>query len=121
MIEILHGFSGNVLALACKAHVTRQDYETVLVPAVQKALGEHPKVRLYYQIGPDFTGIDPGAVWEDFKVGFGHLTRWERVAVVTDVEWIGRTIQIFGFLIPGKVKIFPNSAAPEARAWIAAV
>jgi hypothetical protein len=28
-------------------------------------------------------------VREDFKFGMEHITRWERVAVVTDVEWIG--------------------------------
>jgi hypothetical protein len=27
-------------------------------------------------------------VWEDIKVDTEHFTRWERMAVVTDVEWI---------------------------------
>jgi hypothetical protein len=22
--------------------------------------------------------MDPGAVWEDFRIGFAHLTGWER-------------------------------------------
>jgi SpoIIAA-like len=44
----------------------------------------------------DLAGIDPGAMWEDFKVGMEHFTRWERIAVVTDVEWIKNTIKIFG-------------------------
>jgi hypothetical protein len=35
-----------------------------------------------------FSGIDAGAVWEDFRVGMEHLSRWERMAVVTDVEWL---------------------------------
>lgn len=57
-------------------------------------------------------------MWEDFKVGMEHLTRWERVAVVTNIEWIRNTVRLFGFLMPGRVKIFLTPAAAEARAWI---
>lgn len=120
MIEALSNFPDNVLAFACKGHVTRDDYETVLVPKVEDALERHRKVRLYYQIGSDFTGIDPGAVWEDFKVGVEHLSRWERIAVVTDIDWIRHTMSVFSFLIPGELRIFPASEASKARDWIVA-
>jgi len=91
----------------------------VLVPAVVQALKTHDKVRLYYETAGDFAGIDPGAMWEDFKVGMEHLTRWERVAVVTDVEWIKQTMLFFSFLMPGTMKLFPTSEATQARQWIA--
>ncbi|WP_407665917.1 SpoIIAA family protein [Mycolicibacterium aubagnense] len=32
-------------------------------------------------------GFDPGAIWEDQKLGFAHFFDWERCAVVTDVAW----------------------------------
>ena len=120
MIEPLPGFPETVLAFACRGHVSKRDYDTVLVPEVEKRLARHDKLRIYYEIGADFEGIDPLAVWEDFRVGMAHVLRWERVAVVTDVEWIGHTMAVFGFLIPAEVKVFPMSDAAEARAWIAA-
>jgi len=120
MIEALRDFPDNIIAVASKGHVTRNDYETVLVPIVEKAIVRHDKIRLYYQIGSDFDGIDPGAVWEDFKVGVEHLLRWERIAVVTDVDWIRHTMRAFGFLIPCEMKIFPTSEAAKARDWIIA-
>ncbi|MGE0407896.1 MAG: STAS/SEC14 domain-containing protein [Amphiplicatus sp.] len=120
MIEPLSGFSTNVVAFACKGHVSKKDYKTVLEPQVEKALDSHDKIRLYYEIGADFEGIDPGAVWEDFKVGIGHLRRWERVAVVTDVDWIEHTMKMFSFLLPGDMKVFPAAEAAAARKWIAA-
>jgi hypothetical protein len=120
MIEALKGFPDNVVALACEGHVTREDYETVLVPIVEAALKQHDKIRLYYQIGADFEGIDPGAVWEDIKVGVEHIMRWERIAVVTDVDWIRRTMRAFSFLIPGKMHIFSVAETAKARDWIVA-
>ncbi len=86
MIVQLSDFPGNVVAFVCKGRVTKADYDVVLVPAVRDALVTHEKVRLYYETGADFAGIDPGAAWEDFKVGMEHLSRWERIAVVTDVR-----------------------------------
>jgi SpoIIAA-like len=118
MIEPIMGFPERVLAFACKGHVTRGDYEKVLIPAVEKSLKRPGKLRLYYQIDADFAGIEAGAVWEDFKVGMEHLVRWERIAVVTDVDWIRHTIRAFSFVIPGTVKIFPLSEQAKAREWI---
>ncbi len=121
MIESLQNFPANVAAFACTGHVSRADYETVLIPRVEQALAEHEKVRLYYEIGPTFNGIDPAAIWSDFKVGMEHLTRWERIAIVTDVAWIKTSIMFFSFMMPGATKTFSLAEAEQARAWIAAL
>ena len=120
MIEHLSNFPDGVVAFLCRGQVTKADYNSVLVPAVVKALEKHEKLRLYYETAADFSGMDPGAMWEDFKVGMEHLTRWERVAVVTDVEWIKQAMRLFGFLVPAAMKSFPTSEAEQARAWIGA-
>lgn len=118
MIEHLKDFPDNVLAFVCRGHVTKDDYEKVLVPAVLAALKAHDKVRLYYETADDFKGIAPGAMWEDFMVGMEHLTRWERVALVSDVDWIKHTMRFFSFLMPGQMKLFSTAEAAQARAWV---
>jgi len=118
MIEQLPGFPDNVLAIVGKGRITRQDYETVVVPAVEKALKSHDRLRLYYQIAADFAGFDAGAMWEDFKVGMEHLTRWERIAVVTDIDWIRQTMHLFGAFMPAQTRAFASAEAAQARAWI---
>jgi hypothetical protein len=120
MIEQLPDFPDNVLAFVCKGRVTKADYDDVLVPAVLHALKKHAKVRLYYETAADFAGMDPEAMWEDFTIGMEHLTRWERVAVVTDIDWIKQATRLFSFLLPGTTKSFPTSEAGQARRWLAA-
>jgi SpoIIAA-like len=118
MIEIIQAFPDNVVGLVAKGHVTKEDYEKVLIPRVEAALKRHDKIRLYYELGSEFAGIDPGAAWEDLKVGIEHFTRWERMAIVTDVDWIRHMINVFRFLMPGQLRVFPTADAPAARAWI---
>jgi hypothetical protein len=120
MIEVLKNFPNNVVAIFCEGQVTREDYEGVFVPAILKALKRHDKIRLLYQISANFTGYDPGAIWEDMKIGVEHPTRWERAAVVTDVDWIVQTMRIFSFLMPCPTKVFPPSELAQAHAWIIA-
>ncbi|MGD8324420.1 MAG: STAS/SEC14 domain-containing protein [Gammaproteobacteria bacterium] len=120
MIEVLAGFPANVTAFACHGHVTRKDYDSVLVPAVEKALEQHEKIRLYYETASDFDGIDPGAVLEDTMVGISHALRWEKLAVVTDISWIRHSILFFRFLMPGELRVYPSHQADQAKEWIAA-
>jgi hypothetical protein len=119
MIDRLKDFPTNVLAFVCRGRVSKSDYDTVIVPAVREALKSHDKVRLYYETAPDYS-IEPGAAWEDFMVGMEHLMRWERIAVVTDIDWIKHTMGFFSFLMPGEMKAFASSETAQARAWIAA-
>jgi len=118
MIEQLEGFPDTVCAFVCHGRVTQEDYQTVFVPAVEAAFKRHDKVRLYYETGSDFTDIEPSAVWQDTMVGLSHLFSWKRIAVVSDVEWIRNTFQLFAFLMPAPMKLFPSSGANVARIWI---
>jgi SpoIIAA-like len=118
MIETLKDFPADAVAVRCSGFVTKTDYDQVLTPAIEQALKVHERLRLYYEISPDFSGISPGAMWEDFWVGIQHLTRWTRVAVVTDVLWIKAMVHIFGFLLPAATRVFPLAEAAEARAWL---
>ena len=118
MIEVLRDFPANVVAFRGTGRITRQDYETVVIPAVTAAFQRNKAIRLYYEFAPDFEGLDPGAMWEDFKVGVEHFTHWERIAIVTDMDWISNALKVFAFLMPGEIRHFPLSDADQARAWI---
>jgi hypothetical protein len=118
MVEKLEGFPEGVLGFSAKGTITKVDYEEVIIPAVEEALARFRKVRFFYVLGRDFKQFEASAMWEDAKIGLKHLTSWERVAVVTDLDWIKSAIKAFGFLLHGHIRIFPNSEIVEARAWI---
>src|SRR5438105_13022327 len=93
-----------------------QDCQDVLVPAMQKSLKRHEKIRLYYELNSRF----PGAAWDELDFGLEHASRCERVAIVTDIGWVRLTVKALRFLIPSEIRVFPTVQADEGRAWIRA-
>ncbi|KAI3610961.1 hypothetical protein D8I24_0405 (plasmid) [Cupriavidus necator H850] len=118
MIEILNVFPDNVVAVSASGEVTREDYEKVLMPAVDAAIARHDKVRIYYELGPGFARMAVGAMWDDFRLGVTRYLHWEGIAVVTDLDWIRHAADIFRFLVPGYVRSFQMAQSREARDWI---
>ena len=109
-----------VLGFEAIGDVEEDDYEDVLVPAVEAAIAEHGKVRLVYVLGPDFDEYEGEAVWEDLKLGLRHPRSFERMAIVTDVRGAGPAIRTFSALWPGKSRAFPVAELEAAKAWAAA-
>ena len=119
MIQMIPTQADNVLALTATGKVTGDDYESTLVPAIESALKEHDKLRLLYQLGPDFESYDAEAIWDDTKIGMQHITHWEKIAVVTDEKWVARSVKAFGFMMPGEVKVYDNDQIDTAMTWVA--
>jgi len=119
MIELMPNLPGHIVGISASGQINAADYETILIPAINAALKKHDRIRILYQLGPQFTGFTPGAMWDDLKIGVAHIREWEKIAVVTDHNWITSATQFFAFAVPCPVKIFSNNELREAEAWIA--
>ena len=116
MLELVEGLPKNVVGIAASGRVTIQDCRDVLVPAIEKSLKRHDKIRLYYELNSRF----PGSAWDDLDLGLEHASCCERVAIVTDIGWVRLTVKAVRFLIPSKIRVFAGIQAEEGRAWITA-
>ena len=67
-----------------------------------------------------FESFSGGAMWEDVKFGLTKHINWDRVAFVTDVDWMRHLSGAFGWMVPGKFKVFPVAERDAAKAWTAA-
>lgn len=120
MLELMPHLPERVVGVVASGEVSAADYETVLGPAVEAALAKFGGVRIVYQIGPAFRGFSAGAAWNDMKLGMSHLRAWERVAFVTDIEWISTAMRLFAFVVPCPVRQFTDSELAQAIDWAAA-
>lgn len=118
MIQIIPTVRNNVLAVKAVGKVTGEDYSHVLIPAIEERLKKYDKIRFIYELGGDFQGFTAGALWDDAKVGFRHLTAFEKIAVISDEEWITAAVRFFALFIPCPVKIFHAGEMSSAQQWI---
>lgn len=119
MLEPIEGAPEGVIAFKAVGNVEAADYEEVLTPAIESAISQHGKVRLVYELGPEYDGYSAGASWEDLKLGATHLAKWERCAIVTDHRLIRDAIRAFAMLMPGEIKVFPVVELDHALSWAA--
>jgi len=118
MLKLISDLPSDVLGVEAIGEITSEDYESVLVPAIEERFSRQRKLRLLYVLGRDFTGFSAGAAWEDARVGMRHFASFDRIAVVTNVEWIAKMVRAFGFVMPAQVCVFEVADLRAARAWI---
>jgi hypothetical protein len=95
----------------------------VLVPPLRRAVQAGGRLRVLYAVGPELH-VEPGALWEDLKVnvdfGIRHREVWERIAVVTDIDWLWRAFALFSWMVPGEMRLFHESELAAAKASLSA-
>ena len=119
MFTLIDTAPPGIVALNAEGKITDSDYKTVVVPAIEAAKTAHGKVRILIRFGPEFEGYTAHAMLDDTMLGLSHWNDFERLAVVTDVDWIGQGVRLFAPLIPAKVRVFPVGALDEALGWTA--
>ena len=118
MLKIINGLPENVLGISAVGKITGIDYETVLIPAIEKKLKENKKIRLLYHLGSSFTGFDLSAMLDDAKLGMKHFSAWGKIALVSDHQLINTFAKFFGYIMHGKIHIFKDVELAEAKSWI---
>lgn len=118
MIAQIEGLPAGTLGFRAHGQVTAADYENVIVPDVEAAFTLNRKLRLLYVTAEDFTGFDPGAMWDDAKLGMRHFSSWERIALVTDVGWLRTAATAFSFAVPARFRLFRGAELAEATQWV---
>jgi hypothetical protein len=120
MLSLISDLPAGVVGVEARGKVTAEDYEKVLVPAVEaaEAASGDGKIRMLYVLGEEFPDFSAGAAWEDTKLGLGRFRHWERIAVVSDSDWLRRTVHALSWIMPGEVKVFGAKGLDEAREWV---
>jgi hypothetical protein len=118
MFRTLPDLPTGIIGFEATGHIESDDYRDALVPAINAELDAGRDLRIVL-VFHDLEGFSAGATWEDLKMGVEHLTRWKRIAVVTDLEWMVKGLHFFGWMSPGEVRRFAVAEQLAAIDWAA--
>src|SRR5947209_14720943 len=86
--------------------VEDDDWEHAVEPVLRREIADGHKVRLLYLLGADARGVEGDAVKADSGFRTRHATSFDRVAVVSDEDWMRPALSALSFLVPGEAKGF---------------
>jgi hypothetical protein len=124
VIEPLPELPPGVLGFRFSGRVQREEYDQVLAPALKAALERGERMRLAVVIDEGFDRFEAGAVWKDMQFGLGsgiaNWSSWEKMALVSDADWVRHVMGFLGWMVPGEARVFPLAELEDAKVWLAA-
>ena len=98
--------------------VTKEDYETVVIPEVDKIVKQHGHIHFLLVLNTDVSNFSPGAWMKDPLVGVKHLSKWKKMAIVSDQKGVEKITDIISPVVPGESKGFSLAELDEAKSWV---
>ena len=118
MIQKLSGVADYVAGFSVSGKVTRDDYETVVVPEVDKIVKQHGHIHFLLVLNTDVGNFTPGAWMKDALLGVKHLSKWKKMAIVSDQKGVEKITDIISPVIPGESKGFSLDELEQAKTWV---
>jgi SpoIIAA-like len=98
--------------------VEDDDWAETVEPVMRQEIAAGRNVRLLYLIGAGARELEGEAMGADTGFRVRHATSYERVAVVSDEDWMRPALRALSLLLPGKARGFRVRNLAEAKAWL---
>jgi hypothetical protein len=117
MITHIDNLPGTMVGFKATGEVDETDFTAVVMPKVKEAIERTGKLNYMLVLDTSVKNFSMGAWFKDAVMGIKHLTKWNRAAIITDVEGIKTFTEIFSVLMPGEFKCFEHSQMQAAIDW----
>jgi hypothetical protein len=119
MLRLMRGMPAGTMGFEAIGEVEDDDWEDAVEPLVRREIADGRKVRLLYLLGPEARDVEGDAIRADTGFRARHATSFDRVAVVSDEDWMRPALRALSFLLPGRARGFHVSELAAAKTWLA--
>ena len=119
MLERISDMPPGTIGFEAVGEVEDDDWEVAVEPVLKSELAAGTELRLLYLIGPRASEVDSDVIGADAEFRARHVTRFERVAVVSDEDWVRPALRVLSALLPGQLRGFRVADLAEAKEWLA--
>jgi hypothetical protein len=118
MLKRIEDMPAGTIGFEAHGEVEDDDWERVVEPVLRDIVATGNDVRLLYLIGTQAREVEGEAMTADLGYRARHASRFERVAVVSDEDWMRPALRVLSVLLPGKARAFPVHQLAEAKTWL---
>jgi hypothetical protein len=119
MLRRLTDMPAGTIGFEAVGEVEDDDWEHDVEPVLRSEVAGGGKVRLLYLLGPQAREVEGDAMKADAGFRARHASSFERVAVVSDEDWMRPALRTLSVLLPGKARGFRVRDLPAAKEWLA--
>ncbi len=118
MIQYLENLPENIVGFKATGVITEEDFTETVLPKVKQLIEKTDKLNYLLVLETSIKNFTIGAWIRDALLGIKHITKWNRAAIVTDVDSIRTFTEFFSFFIPGEFRGFEPEQLQEAIDWV---
>ncbi len=119
MIKFIEKLPDHVVGIEVNGEVTKEEYDNLVAPKMKELANNKGEINYLVVLKTDVSAFTAGVWWDDFKMALKYFSKWEKIAIVSDQDWIKTITETFGFAFPGRPKGFKLSEYNVAVAWVA--
>lgn len=121
MLQIIENLPSHVVGARATGEVTKEDYETKLIPAVERATKAHDKINFIMVLETDIQNFTVAAWMHDAYMSLKNYNNWKRVATVSDQKIADKLTDALKYVFPGDAKGFTVDEMEQAIKWVSSV
>ena len=119
MLRRMDEMPAGTIGFEAIGEVEDDDWEQAVEPILRAEIADGRKIRLLYLLGPQAREVECKAMTADTGFRARYATSFDRVAVVSDEDWMRPAMRALSFLLPGKARAFPVHELAAAKSWLA--
>ncbi|MDF2385289.1 STAS/SEC14 domain-containing protein [Nostoc ellipsosporum NOK] len=117
MISLIANLPPDLLGIIATHEVSREEYEQVVLPAMQKQLSEMGSLNCLAVVDTTPGRFTAGEWWSAAMAALAKMGKWRHIAIVTDSERVNRLLEMFRQAIPAELRGFGPREVNEAIKW----
>jgi hypothetical protein len=118
MVELLEDFPPHVAAYKASGSVSKEEYRQVVMERVNKVAAQYGVINFLVRLETSMDNYSIGAFMNYIKISFQHFSKWNRMAIVTDEQWLRQAYRVLGYLVHGEIRCYPLNEYDTAKQWV---
>jgi hypothetical protein len=119
MLRRIIDMPAHTIGFEAVGEVEDDDWEQTVEPLLRREIADGHKVRLLYLLGPEARDVEGDAMKAEAGFRARHATSFDRLAVVSDEDWMRPALRALSFVLPGKARGFRVHELAAAKTWLA--
>ncbi|MEO6305348.1 MAG: STAS/SEC14 domain-containing protein [Bacteroidia bacterium] len=117
MITLIENLPENMVGFKANGDITESDFTNLIMPKVAELIQNTGKLNYMLVLETPLSHFTLGAWFKDAIMGIKHLSKWNRAAIVSDVESIRKFTDMFSIIMHGEFRGFDHNHIKDAINW----